>query len=123
MFKKFLLTLGVVTLTAGLALAEGEVEKGKKLFEDPKLGTSGKSCASCHPGGHGLEGSATKKEFKIMGKTQKSLEEAINFCIVNALKGKALDPKSKEMQALTAYLKSLAGKKTEAPKKKKIEGC
>jgi len=49
------------------------------------------------------------KKFKIMGG------------------GKALDPKlkakSKEMQALTAYLKTLAGKKTEAPKKKKVEGC
>lgn len=97
------------------------VEKGKALFNDPKLGTTGKSCNSCHPDGKGLEQAGTKKEFKIMGKTQKSLEEAVNFCIENALKGKPIDPKGSDMQAIVSFIKSLSGKP--APKKKAIEGC
>jgi len=67
-----------------------------------------------------------------MGKKQKSLEEAVNFCIENALKGKAINPKSEQMKDIVAYIKSLKGAKMdkempmkkEMPKKKKaIEGC
>ncbi len=102
-------------------------ERGKALFNDPKFagGTAGKSCNSCHPGGKGLEKSADKKEFKIMGKTVKSLEEAVNLCIEMANKGKAIDPNSDQMKDIVAYIKSLkAATPSEAPKKKKaIEGC
>lgn len=119
---KFLIILvGVLSIIA-IAYAGGNVEKGKALFNDPKLGTSGKSCNSCHPDGKGLEQAGTKKEFNIMGKSQKSLEEAVNFCIEMALKGKAIDPKGPDMADIVAYIKSLSGKA--APKKKKaIEGC
>ncbi len=102
-------------------------ERGKALFNDVKFagGTAGKSCNSCHPGGKGLEKAAEKKEFKIMGKTQKSIEEAVNFCIEMANKGKAIDAKGPEMADIVAYIKSLTGKApAKAPKKKKaIEGC
>ncbi len=104
-----------------------DVEKGKALFNDPKLGgaTSGKSCNSCHPDGKGLENATDKKEFTIMGKKQKGLEAAVNFCIENAMKGKAIDPKGADMANIVAYIKSLKGKApATAPKKKKaIEGC
>jgi len=87
----------------------GDVERGKKLFSDQKLGggTSGKSCASCHKDGKGLEKVTEKKEFKAMGKTYKSIEEVINYFIETALHGKALDPDSDEMRDLIAYLRSL----------------
>jgi mono/diheme cytochrome c family protein len=87
----------------------GDVAKGKALFEDAKLGggTSGKSCASCHPGGQGLAGVADKKEFKAMGKTYKTLADATNYFIETAQKGKALDPQSEQMLNLIAYMKSL----------------
>jgi cytochrome c len=90
-----------------------DVNMGITLFNDTHLGngTSGKSCNSCHPDGKGLEAAGEKKEFHIMGKTHNSLEEAINACIVNALKGTAIDPHGKDMKALVAYIKSL--KKTE----------
>jgi len=89
--------------------AGGMVAKGKTLFEDTKLGggTSGKSCASCHPGGKGLEGIGDKKEYRAMGKTYATLESITNYFIVTAQLGKALDPQSEEMQALVAYMKSL----------------
>ncbi len=78
------------------------MEKGKALFNDPKLGggTAGVSCNSCHPDGKGLEKAADMK----------SLEKQVNLCIKNALKGKGIDPKSAEMADLIAYLKSLKGK-------------
>ncbi len=86
-----------------------EKAKGKDLFNDPKFGngTSGKSCNSCHPGGKGVEAAGEKKEFNIMGKKQNSLVEAVNFCIVNALKGTAIDPDSMDMKNIVAYIKSL----------------
>ena len=86
-----------------------DVNLGITLFNDTHLGngTSGKSCNSCHPDGKGLEGAADKKEFHIMGETQVSLEDAINACIVNALKGTAIDPHGKDMKDLVAYIKSL----------------
>ena len=94
------------------AVIAGDVEKGKALFNDTKFAgaTSGKSCNTCHPGGKGLEMAAGKKEFNIMGKKQNSLEEAVNFCIENANKGKPIDTASNQMKDIVAYIKSLGMK-------------
>ncbi|MDH5203763.1 MAG: hypothetical protein OEZ31_10775 [Nitrospirota bacterium] len=117
----FMIILGL-TFSVAFATKHLPEERGKTLFNDPKFadGTVGKSCNSCHPDGKGLEKSADKKEFNIMGKKQKSLEEAINFCIVNANKGKALDPKSEQMKDMVAYIKSLK-EKAPAEKTKKAK--
>ncbi len=122
---KVLLSTAVLGVLMVSQVYSQDIERGKKLFNDSKFagGKSGKSCATCHPGGKGLEGVADKKEFKLMGKTLKSLEEAVNLCIEMGLKGKPIDPKGKDMADLVAYLKSLKGKPSEAPKKKKVEGC
>ena len=119
LFKVALLSLIVVGLVFSFAFAAGDITKGKALFNDPKLGggTTGKSCNSCHPDGKGLENAGMKKEFNLGGKKQISLKEAINTCIENALKGKALDKKSQEMKDLAAYIKSL-GKKSPMAKTK-----
>ena len=87
----------------------GDVEKGKALFNDKNLGhgKAGKSCDSCHPEGRGVEAAGEKKKFNIMGKKQNSLEEAVNFCIVNALKGTAIDSNSQDMKDIVYYIKSL----------------
>ncbi|MBI5026249.1 MAG: hypothetical protein HZC12_05895 [Nitrospirae bacterium] len=124
--KVFLLAVLSAILAVSFAYAaekpkpkaeNASVEKGKALFNNPKLGggTVGKSCNSCHYNGQGLEKSGAKEEFNIMGKKQKGLEEAINFCIEIALKGKAIDPKSDDMKSMVIYIKSL-GKK--APEKR-----
>ncbi len=76
------------------------IEKGKKIFNDPSLGTTGKSCNSCHPDGRGLEQSGTRR----------NLTDIINGCITTPLKGKALDPNSVEMESLVLYIKSLGAK-------------
>jgi cytochrome c553 len=106
-----LLTMTVLGLMSFVAYAAGDAGKGKALFNDPKAFGGDKSCSACHPDGKDLEKAGGKKEFKIMGKTQKNLEEAVNMCIVNAGKGKAIDPKSEKMTDLVAYIKSLGQKK------------
>jgi len=108
------LSLIALGLTFTVAFAAAEAEKGKALFNDVKFAGGVKSCDSCHPNGKGLEKSADKKEFNIMGKKQKSLEEAVNFCIINANKGKAIDVKSEQMKELVAYIKTLKSKKPAA---------
>jgi cytochrome c len=114
-FRIAVMCMMVFLLLFSVAYAKKHLpeERGKALFENPKFAGGVKSCNECHPGGKGLEKAADKKEFKIMGKTQKSLEEAVNFCIENANKGKAIDPKSDEMKDIVAYIKSL--KKKPAP--------
>ncbi len=110
--KIALLSLIVFSFVISYAFAAGDIVKGKALFNDIKFagGTAGKSCNSCHPEGRGLEKSADKKEFNIFGKTQKSLEEAVNICIEMANKGKAIDVKSAEMADIVSYIKSLKTK-------------
>ncbi len=106
-----LLAIFVVGLLFSFAFAAGNVEKGKALFDDPKAfsGSGEKSCSSCHPDGKGLEksGMMGKKEWKNPVGTFKSLEETINSCIIEANKGKAIDPKLEEMKNVVAYIKSL----------------
>lgn len=74
---------------------------GKELFNQTALGTSGKSCSSCHPDGDGLEGVGVKLS------QDKELENQINACIAGPLKGKELGMESSEMKALATYLRSL----------------
>lgn len=119
LFKIALLSMAAVGLIFSTSFAVKHLpeERGGSLFKDAKFAGGSKACNECHPEGRGLEKAADKKEFKIMGKTQKSLEEAVNVCIVNANKGKAIDPKSEQMKDIIAYIKSLkkAEKKMESP--------
>lgn len=100
-------------------------DRGKVLFNDPKLGggTAGRSCNTCHPDGKGLYGVGEKTMWKNPGGEFKTLEEAVNVCIVMALKGQALDVKSDHMKDLVSYLKSLKSPGTAAPMKKPAVGC
>ncbi|HUL00186.1 MAG TPA: cytochrome C [Nitrospirota bacterium] len=76
------------------------VAAGKVLFNDPKLGTSGKACGTCHPNGSGLEKAGAISDLPKM----------VNNCISKPLKGKPLDVKSSEMQSLVLYIKSIGAK-------------
>lgn len=105
--KIVMFSLVVLGLVFTGAFAAGDVAKGKALFNDKKFAGGSKACNECHANGKGLEKAADKKEFKLMGKTQKSLEEAANACIEGANKGKAIDVKSAQMQDMVAYIKSL----------------
>ena len=112
MVKTVLPAATILAFAVSAALAAGSASQGKTLFNDPNFAgaTSGRSCNTCHPGGTGLEQAGDEKEFHIAGKTQKSLEEAVNACIVSAINGKTIDPKSEAMQDIVAYIKSLKSK-------------
>lgn len=99
-----IIAAAVVVLGAAPARAASDAERGKTLFNDPAFAGGKRSCGSCHPHGKGVEKAAGRKDFGPMGKT---IEEAVNYCIVNASGGKAIDPASAQMKALVAYLASL----------------
>ncbi|KAF0218515.1 MAG: hypothetical protein FD174_2815 [Geobacteraceae bacterium] len=102
MKKAIYAILLVTALAVPAAASEGpSLERGKALFEDGKLGTSGKSCATCHQGGRKLEWAATYEEEKLAG--------IINNCVKQALKGKPLDPDSDDMKSMVMYIKTFAG--------------
>jgi cytochrome c peroxidase len=100
-----------IILLSTLAFADGNVKRGKALFNDPNLSGSsfGVSCNTCHPGGKGLEksGADEKKKWNSCAGEQKCLEDAINTCILTANKGRSLAVESQEMKDLIAYIKSL----------------
>ena len=114
--KIVVLVILVIVFGSSLVFAasqEATIEQGKALFNDPKLGTSGKSCNSCHKDGKGLEKAAAKKDLEVM----------VNSCIMGNLKGKALDVKSVDMQSLVLYIKTFAADKKPAAVKKAPVGC
>jgi cytochrome c len=102
------------------------VENGKKLFSDKELGTSGLTCNSCHMEGGTKEGKmedmvipawdnlAPKypKYFKMAERVY-TLDQVVNFCIVNPLAGKALAWDDQKLTDLTAYCASVKMMKKE----------
>lgn len=111
--KKTIAMFVGVALAGGLSYAHAaDAERGKKLFEDPKLGggTTGNSCATCHEGGAGLSKDMFhRKSYSIMGMEKPSLEAVVNACIETPLGGHPIAPEGKDMQDLIAYMKVLTG--------------
>lgn len=107
-----ILLMSIIVLTlmiiGSYAVDHTAVDRGKALFNDPKFAGGEEPCSSCHPLGGGLRRSANKKSFVIFDDRLNSLEEAVNYCIVNANGGKAIDPNSGQMKDMVEYIKSLA---------------
>ncbi len=97
------LALYAVFVLSACAAAENEpsASEGEKLFNDPQLSGSANasSCATCHPGGKGLE-----KAFE-----NPQLVSVINTCVTGPLEGRALEENSVEMQSLKVYIESFGG--------------
>jgi cytochrome c553 len=100
--KKVTVLLVMLATVTPLAMAANgpSLDRGKELFNSPQLGTSGKSCASCHPNG--------KKLDQVAIDDDEQLAQIINQCIKQPLKGTALEPGSNEMKSLVMYIRSLA---------------
>ena len=101
--KKTGLILAVSALLAYPVLAADapSLERGKELFNSTKLGTNGKSCATCHQEGKRLEQAATYADGE--------LGEIINQCIKKPLKGTPIDVTSSDMKSLIIYIKTFTG--------------
>lgn len=96
--------IGIMLLTFATSLWGAEtvsVDRGRELFESTRLGKSGKSCATCHPGGRKLEWAGTFEDDRIA--------QMINTCIQKALQGKPLTPGSDDMKSFVMYLKTFSG--------------
>ena len=96
------------------------VENGKKLFNDTTLGESGMTCNSCHMEGGtkaGKMGEMSVSAFDnlgakypgyfMMAKKVMTLDQVVNFCIVNPIQGKALAWDDQKLTDLTAYCASV----------------
>lgn len=99
---KLFLALSAGLLAAQLAgcsggtLPGGDAAQGKALFADPSLGTSGKSCNTCHT-------EMGRGEKSLVGK--KPFDHTIRDCIQGPLQG---DPGQEQAVAdLIAYIESL----------------
>ena len=94
LFQKTLLVL----LLWGFSASAGQAQvSGDKLFNSTSLGTNGKSCATCHLQGQGLE--------SIGDYDDAILAEIVNFCIRDAMKGEMLAEDSDELAALAGYIR------------------
>jgi len=69
---------------------------GQLLFNSKELGKSGRSCATCHLGGKGLE--------KIGDFSDSELKDIINACIRDALHGTKFPDNAPELEALRIYI-------------------
>ena len=78
-------------------------EMGEKLWVDTKLGKSGLSCSTCHQNGQGLKKEAFPKYIHMAGDIL-TMDQMINFCMTNPMKGKPLAWNSQEMTAIAAYI-------------------
>ncbi len=78
---------------------------GKKLWNDENLSTNGQSCMGCHSEYDLFEDTVLKPypHFVNMPKDIVTLDQMINFCMINPMEGKMLNSSSIEMTAMAAY--------------------
>lgn len=97
----FVAAVCAIFFAAGMAHAAGKssAEKGREMFNDPKLSgsTSGSSCNSCHSGGKGLENAAANKKFTKL----------VNSCLVGKMEGEKMDGRKVSMRSLKMYIKTM----------------
>lgn len=78
--------------------------RGAKLFAAATLGTNGKSCAVCHADAAAFAGKARFPRVAFGG--LRTLDQAIQTCVVNALAGAPLAWDDGRLTALAVFLDS-----------------
>jgi thiosulfate dehydrogenase len=109
----------------------GSIERGKALFDDPELGTSGQTCNTCHAKGGTVDAMLGDKPLKAfdalntqypkywaMATKVMTLDQVINWCIVMPLKGEPLAWDDSKLTDLAAYCASVTPMKEEEMKEK-----
>jgi len=97
------------------------LNRGKAVFNDPKLGKSGMSCNSCHPNGGTTGGqmmgmsiptlkgvAATFPKYKVQAKNVITLQQANNTYIQMIMKGNPHKLDSSDSVALAVYITSFS---------------
>ncbi|MDQ6983765.1 MAG: hypothetical protein Q9M44_03525 [Ghiorsea sp.] len=81
---------------------------GKKMWADEALGKSGLACLSCHAD-YELLNLGKRQNYphyvKMVGDVV-TLDQMINYCMLNPMQGEQLEPNSKEMTAMAAYFRA-----------------
>jgi cytochrome c len=111
--ERSLLFFVILAAVVGLALRSPAVAgpkeefgaRGAKLFADPGLGTNGKSCSSCHERPADWAAKPRFPKFALDG--VRTLDQAIQLCIANALQGRALASDDERLTALAVYIDGL----------------
>ncbi len=97
--NKSIIVVGILLMT-GLhahAIESPSLALGKTLFESTLLGTKGRSCATCHTQGKGLD--------MVGDFNDTELKDIINACLRDALGAKTISVEAQEMNALVGYLR------------------
>ena len=83
-------------------------DAGKKMWGDESLGTAGVSCLSCHADHEllNLEKNQNFPHYVNMVGDVVTLDQMINYCMINPMKGKQFDKNSKELTAMAAYFRA-----------------
>jgi cytochrome c len=81
---------------------------GEKMWNDENLGTAGVACLSCHADydSLNLDGNKNYPHFVGMVGDVVTLDQMINYCMVNPMQGKQFDKNSKELTAMAAYFRA-----------------
>jgi len=81
---------------------------GKKMWSDESLGTAGVSCKSCHAGYEllNLDKNQNFPHYVEMVGDVVTLDQMINYCMLNPMKGKQFDKNSKDLTAMAAYFRA-----------------
>ncbi len=87
---------------------ESVLDRGERLWVDSTLGKSGSSCSTCHPGGALLNAKPYPKYIK-MANDILTLDQMINFCMINPMAGRPLKWNSQKMTGLAAYVANHSG--------------
>jgi len=84
------------------------VALGKKMWNDENLGTSGLACMSCHADFEllNLEKNQNFPHYVNMVGDIVTLDQMINYCMINPMKGKQFEKNSKELTAMAAYYRA-----------------
>jgi len=84
------------------------VDMGRKMWHNDKLGTSGVACLSCHAD-FDLLNLDKRQNFphyvKMVGDVV-TLDQMINYCMLNPMAGKEFAQDSKELTAMAAYYRA-----------------
>jgi hypothetical protein len=78
------------------------VKQGEKFWNNEELGESGFSCMTCHEDYELLTNRPWPHYIK-MAKDVFTLDQMINFCLLNPIDGKKIDPLSIQMTAAGAF--------------------
>lgn len=85
--------------------------RGKAMWFDAELGSNGRSCESCHPGGE-MTRAENYPRYKHILRTMATISMTHNFAVVNESKGTPWELGSDDANALTLFVTSLANGKT-----------